>query len=139
MREYPDASVPGLDVDSIVEILDEAPVTRAILFGSYARGDERAGSDVDVAVEFEPETTHLERTRARLRLIERLGATLERDDVDVVPLSEAPPALRRAVETEGVLLLGPEVGAHPGADGTPAERDTGDRFDELLAELERVV
>ena len=36
------------------DLAREFGVTRLALFGSYARGDQREGSDVDILVEFDP-------------------------------------------------------------------------------------
>lgn len=41
-------------VDSIRDVLVDEPVKRAWLFGSYARGQESADSDVDLLVEMAP-------------------------------------------------------------------------------------
>jgi predicted nucleotidyltransferase len=75
--------------------LKAAGVRHISLFGSIARGDDCASSDVDLALDFAPGTlpngfqfvTHVERLR------DWLSAALSRD-VDVVIL----PARRRALE-----------------------------------------
>ena len=139
MREYSEGNVPDLDVDAIVEILEEAPVTLGVLFGSYARGDERATSDVDVAVELDPELSSMERTRARLSLIERLSVALGRDAVDVIPLSTAPEELRREIGDEGILLVGRTEDVPTNDESVARSRDNRERFDELIDDLERVV
>ena len=53
MREREEATVPDLDIEVIVRVLDEAPVNLAVLYGSAARGDVTTRSDIDLAVEFE--------------------------------------------------------------------------------------
>ena len=68
-------------VDSIREVLVDEPVKKSWLFGSYARGQEKSDSDVDLLVEMEPNNltilvflgiqTRLERaTRKQVDLIE---------------------------------------------------------------------
>jgi predicted nucleotidyltransferase len=109
-------------------------VTCGILFGSYATGDERSGSDIDLAVEFEPSLSSLERTRARLRIIEEVSVALDIDAVDVVPLSEAPVALRREINQNGILLYG-----SLGEADRPADEDTELDDEEALARLDRVL
>jgi predicted nucleotidyltransferase len=137
MRTHEDASISGLDVEAIVEIVTDAPVSVAVLYGSYARGEQRPESDIDVAVEFDESLSSTERTRARLALIERLGTALGTDDVDVTPLSKASAELKREILEDGICLYG-------SVDEDVPEETTGhderlEDFDELLAELERVV
>jgi predicted nucleotidyltransferase len=137
MRTHEDASISGLDVEAIVEIVTDAPVLAAVLYGSCARGEQRPGSDIDVAVEFDESLSSTERTRARLALIERLGTALGTDDVDVTPLSKASAELKREILEDGICLYG-------SVDEDVPEETTGhderlEDFDELLAELERVV
>lgn len=141
MRDRSEASTLDLDVDAIVEVFDAAPVTRAILFGSYARGDDRSASDVDLAVEFERSLSSVERTRARLQLIEQVSAALGTDEVDVVPLSNAPETLRREIREDGIVLYGPESPPEPIEEdaGESDHEETIARFDRILAQLERIV
>lgn len=139
MRTREDASIPELDVETIVEVVEDAPVTAAVLYGSYARGEETPTSDVDVAVEFDESLSSGERTRARLALIERLSTALGTDDVDVVPLLQASDELRREIFEDGVCIYGsPEEHAVEDETATSHDERLAD-FDELLAELERVV
>lgn len=128
-----------LDVDAIVEILERAPVTRGILFGSYASGDEHAGSDVDVAVEFDPGLSSIERTRTRLSLIERLSIALERDEIDVIPLASASDPLRREIASKGIVLIGDHELDSVDEESAEGGQVTRERFDELIDDLERVV
>lgn len=141
MRDRSELSASDLDVDALVEILDAAPVTCGVLFGSYAAGDERPGSDVDLAVEFEPSLSSVERTRARLRIIEEVSVALGLDAVDVVPLSRAPPDLRREIHENGILLCGSTDGMDTPEDAEtePDDGETLARFDQVLADMERTV
>lgn len=141
MRDRSEFSASGLDVDALVEVLDGAPVTCGVLFGSHATGDEQSGSDVDLAVEFESSLSSVERTRARLQIIEEASVVLGLDAVDVVPLSAAPPALRREIYEDGVLLYGSldETDTPGDGDTEPDREETLARFDRILADLERTV
>lgn len=141
MRDRSELSAPDLDVDALVEVLDGAPVTCGVLFGSYATGDERSGSDIDLAIEFEPSLSSLERTRARLQIIEEVSVALGLDRVDVVPLTEAPAALRREIYKDGVLLYGSLGHADTPVDGDaePDHEETLARFDRVIADLEHTV
>lgn len=78
-------------------------VVAAYLFGSTARGESRADSDVDVAVLFEPAPVH---TLNGPRL--SLEGALERAlgvPVDLVVLNDAPVDLRARVLRDGRLLV----------------------------------
>ncbi len=81
-----------------------APVVAAWLFGSQARGDARADSDVDVAVLLARSLDSYD----SLMLSLDLAAALERyldHDVDVVVMNDAAPDLAHRVLRDGVLAL----------------------------------
>jgi uncharacterized protein len=93
------------DVESrIADLLrTRGDVVAAYLFGSTARGQSRAGSDVDIAVLFEPPPVH---TLDGPRL--SLEGALERDlgvPVDLVVLNDAPVDVRARVLRDGRLLV----------------------------------
>ncbi len=73
---------------------------RVWLFGSRARGDASPRSDIDIALLPEDEALPVD-WLATLR--ERLEESHVPWHVDVVDLRVADPALRRAVEREGIL------------------------------------
>lgn len=78
-------------------------VKRLIVFGSWARGEQRPGSDIDLAIECEPNTPS---QRAAIEAIVEDADTLRR--IDVVwweNLPEASP-LREAIRKEGQVLKG---------------------------------
>lgn len=130
----------GVDVSTVTRVLEAAPVQLAVLYGSHARGEADTHSDVDIAVAFE-DLSPADRTRARVSLIERLTATLNTDDVDVVPLSGISPELRHEIREDGIVLVGSadDLDAYPTREPTTTHEERLDEFDEILAELERVV
>lgn len=139
MREIDDVASVSVDVDRIVSVLADAPITVAVLYGSHARGEATAGSDIDLAVGFDESLDSTARTRARLRLIERLSAEIGTDGIDIVPLARTGPALRQSIREEGIVIYG-TVDAVPR--GVRSETTNDDRlaaFDELLADIERVM
>lgn len=132
----------GLDLGAIEQALEVAPVSVGVIYGSYARGEQRADSDVDVAVAFAESLSSLERTRARLSIIRRLSDALGMDDVDVVPLDGAPQSLVREILADGIVVVGSPSDVRAYADETDDRLDPAARraaFDDVLSELERVV
>ena len=86
-------------------------VLEAYLFGSTARDEADAASDVDVAVFLAPSLTLVERGRLALAIGAALASALGRDDVDLVVLNEAPPLLYYRVLRDGVRVLARELRA----------------------------
>lgn len=80
-------------------------VAAAYLFGSYAHGRAWAQSDVDVAVLLNGRPGDETCFDRRLEIIGGLMDILHINDVDVLILNQAPPALCYAVLREGVLLF----------------------------------
>jgi predicted nucleotidyltransferase len=77
--------------------LRQAGVRRLSLFGSVARGDAEADSDVDIAIEFDPAA---KMDLIRLVALERLlGNTLGRP-VEILPEPVENPRLRANVERD---------------------------------------
>lgn len=75
-------------------------VVRASIFGSVARGEATAGSDVDFLVEFEKGRTLVDLSGLHLDLCEILGR-----DVDVATRGSLHPRLRDHILRELVPLL----------------------------------
>ncbi len=77
--------------------LRQAGVRRLSLFGSVARGDAEADSDVDISIEFDPAA---QMDLIRLVALERLlGNTLGRP-VEILPEPVENPRLRANVERD---------------------------------------
>jgi hypothetical protein len=88
---------------ALTEVLQSGtPMRLAALFGSTARGEARADSDVDVAILPRDEALSLE---AELSLQAHLSSAAHRE-VDLVRLDHCLPALKLRVAKEGILLLG---------------------------------
>jgi predicted nucleotidyltransferase len=77
-------------------------IVAAYLFGSGARGERSALSDIDVAILWEE--VPAESLRVRARLIEELSRATG-ITADVVFLNDGPPALAGRVLREGTLLF----------------------------------
>ena len=79
-----------------VELAERYTVTRIGLFGSYARGEQSLGSDVDIIVELaEPTFDHY--MDLKFRLEDTLGRT-----VDLVIADTVKPRLKSIIENEVV-------------------------------------
>jgi predicted nucleotidyltransferase len=83
----------------------EPDIAFAYLFGSVAKGRNGPLSDVDVAVYFSPEGDARSRFRRQIQLTSKLNNVLERDDVDVLRLQDAPLDLAREIVEHGKLLF----------------------------------
>ena len=103
MREeftrFAPASPPNLE--RLKATLEAEPVVLfALIFGSFARGEERPDSDLDVAVYFSSPPEGLE----VLEWLNRLSNAAERE-VDLVVLNRASPLLRHQVMCHRIRLL----------------------------------
>lgn len=102
------AHVPELDdaaLERLREALDRDGVVAARLFGSQARGEAGPLSDIDIAVWLDPRLPPGARFDLRMELIGAATAALRTNEVDVVPLNDAPPLLRHRAIRDGRLLL----------------------------------
>jgi uncharacterized protein len=88
-----------LALEARPEVLD------GYLFGSHARGDARADSDIDVAVFVEETALVRPGFGYAAELGADLQATLKRSDVDLVVLNRAPPLLYYRVLRDGIRLV----------------------------------
>jgi len=112
-------------LDRVRDALMARPeVLEAYVFGSVARGDAAAHSDVDVAVYLDPE--HLRRSRAPYgddaELATVLMRSLASNDVDVVVLNGAPPLLYHRVLRDGVRLFARDLQATTVREGRALSR-----------------
>ena len=84
------------------EILTQYPIKRAALFGSAAREDMSETSDIDMLVEFLPNTRGLEFFGLRVDLEEALGRSV--DLITWNALSKSKPSFKQSVENEARLI-----------------------------------
>lgn len=81
-------------------LFDDPNVLFAVLFGSRARGKEKRGSDLDLAVFFLDPPQGIE----MLALINTLS-NISGTQIDLVPLNSASPLLRHQVMKYGIKLF----------------------------------
>ena len=82
--------------------LRNAGIRHLSLFGSVARGDEEAGSDVDLAAEFDPDARL---DLFRLAALERRIAEIVGRRVDLLPEPAEKPRLRINIERDRRLAF----------------------------------
>ena len=98
LRDTGTASRVATTLDSMIE------VELAYLFGSHARGQERAESDIDLAIQVDAASARDPRTTLA-RLFAELGRVVRSDRLDIVLLNDAPSLLRHRVLSTGRLLV----------------------------------
>jgi uncharacterized protein len=98
----------ALNLKSIVDIqagiqavLGKYPIKRASLFGSYARQEARAESDIDILVEFSSSVSLIQFVTIQLELEDTLGKK-----VDLVELSTLKPQLKANILKEQMVIYG---------------------------------
>ena len=84
-------------------VFRDTPVLFAYLFGSFAAGTARAGSDVDVAVYLEPEAIH-QALEVSLSVAGALSRASGIGDIDVTVLNQVPLPLRGRVVRERLVI-----------------------------------
>jgi len=77
-------------------------VTHAAVFGSVARGESRADSDIDIVVDLDP---HIVRTMIDYSGVKELIASLFDGPVDVVSREALKPLLRPNVAADAVYAF----------------------------------
>lgn len=103
-----------VDVDRLREVFARYPEVAGVwLFGSHARGDARARSDVDLAVDPVNRSSPAARERKLDMLTDLVGAGFE--DVDLVILDRDDPVLRFEALKQNVVVY-----AAPGYDAAEA-------------------
>jgi len=86
--------------EHIVTILRAHGITHASLFGSYARGEQRTESDIDLLIEPWSGATLLDLARLELALEDALGR-----HVDLITYDELHPVMREQALQEQEALL----------------------------------
>ena len=84
----------------IAQILSQYNVKKAALFGSYAKGTMRKGSDVDILIEIRKDISLLDFVEIKLELEEAL-----KRKVDLVEYDTIKPLIREKILKEQVRIL----------------------------------
>jgi hypothetical protein len=102
--------MPSLDPSSIREgvvrcMSKKREIQAAYIFGSVASGRTRPGSDVDIAVLLNENSSRFRSPDYRLKLAAEISSAIGRPDVDLTILNEAPPVLAHQVLSKGQLVF----------------------------------
>ncbi|MDE6697443.1 MAG: nucleotidyltransferase domain-containing protein [Muribaculaceae bacterium] len=89
------------DIEKIKRYFAKQPVVKAWLFGSFARGEEREDSDVDILVSFDD--------KANVSLLRHAGMLCDLEDllmrrVDLVNEHSLYPEVRDVVNNDKILI-----------------------------------
>jgi predicted nucleotidyltransferase len=87
--------------ERVLPTLRRYGVRKAAVFGSYAKGLQKAGSDVDLLVEFEDGRSLFDLAGLRIDLTDLLGR-----ETDVVTYNSLHPRLRKTILEDQVPILG---------------------------------
>jgi len=88
-------------IDKLVSILRKHSAKKIEIFGSYARGEQKETSDLDVIVEFEKRKSLLELVGIEQELEDALGIK-----VDLLTRASISPYLIERIEKESKVVLG---------------------------------
>lgn len=100
-RSSAPAELSPADRDQIVAILREHGVPHASLFGSFARGDQHDGSDVDLLIDLPLGASLFDLSRLALALEDALG---RRFDL-ATSFARLHPLIQERIRREEVVLL----------------------------------
>jgi predicted nucleotidyltransferase len=84
----------------ILPVLQRYDVMRAAIFGSFVRGENREGSDIDILVEFRGEKSLLDLAGLKIALEELLKM-----EVDVLTYNSLHPLLKERILNEQEVIL----------------------------------
>ena len=84
----------------IVPVLKKNEVARAGIFGSFARGEEKKGSDIDILIEFKGRKSLLDLAGIEMKLEKAL-----KNKVDLLTYKSINPLLKRRILKEEVRIL----------------------------------
>lgn len=90
-----------IDIDKIRQYFSRQPVVKAWLFGSFARGEERPDSDIDLLVSFDQ--------TANVSLLYHAGMLCDLEDilsrrVDLVNELSLYPEVKEEIENDKILI-----------------------------------
>lgn len=88
-------------VKQIIPILQSCEVTKAGIFGSLARGENKKNSDIDILVKFKGQKSLLDLVGLKLKLEDAL-----KREVDVLTYNSLHPLLKNRILNEQKIIYG---------------------------------
>jgi uncharacterized protein len=85
---------------TILSVLKKQPIQRAAVFGSFARGEEQANSDIDILIEYSARHTLFD----ILRLENELSRATSRK-VDIVEYASIKPTIKERILSQAITIL----------------------------------
>ena len=85
---------------TILAVLKKQPIQRAAVFGSFARGEEQANSDIDLLIEYSTRHTLFD----ILRLENELSQATSRK-VDIVEYASIKPTIKERILSQAITIL----------------------------------
>ena len=118
----------------IASLLEPRPeVLEAYLYGSHAQGRAQPHSDIDVAVYIDESIAEEGAFGYRAQLITELMAGLHSNDIDLLILNQAPPALYYHVLRDGIRVQSRDL-----AETTTREGYAVSRYCDFAAHLAKI-
>lgn len=87
-------------VETIVKILKRHGITRAALFGSFARGEAKEGSDIDIVIEPPEKFTLFDTVRVKGELERSL-----KKEVDIITFDSISPHLKAYITRDMKVIM----------------------------------
>ena len=88
------------DIRNVIrQYIDEYGIRKVGIFGSYARGQARETSDIDLVFDFQKEFGMFGLSHLKLSLEERLGKS-----IDILEYSSIDPLLRESILKDTVVI-----------------------------------
>ncbi|WP_051531492.1 type VII toxin-antitoxin system MntA family adenylyltransferase antitoxin [Clostridiisalibacter paucivorans] len=89
-------------IEDIINILyEKSNIVFSYIFGSYAKGENRESSDIDIAIYLKNNQISTDKYLSLLYDI----MSISNKKVDLVILNDSPPLIKHEVYTEGILLF----------------------------------
>lgn len=86
--------------NKVSPILRQYDVVKAAIFGSFARNENKKGSDIDILIEFKGEKSLLDLAGLKIELQKLLNR-----EVDVLTYNSLHPLLKKKILNEQVVIL----------------------------------
>src|SRR3989339_1303935 len=92
-------------IQKIKDYLLTKPLTLAYLFGSQVKGQTKKSSDVDIAVLFNDNLDKSQKFDLRLDLMHGISMIAKNENVDVVPMDQAPLFLKFNILKDKICMV----------------------------------